>query len=328
MFNLKTMKRTMKIIPVILFPILLKSFSFFNDPGMDKQKFPLTYMIMISSREEEKQASVLIKSIRKFGGKFSDEPVVIVLSDTIRALGESLKGNAIEIVKLDMNEILRRFPFSDKVYACAQVEKLVEGKTDWLVWLNPDALMIAPPEEIVSDKNACASLRPVHIMNIGSGFTEPLTEYWKKIYLIAGVDSNKIWPVKSYVDSKNLKPYFNSGCMAFRPEFGILREWKKVYETMLLDKDIYRFYSSDNNGAYFFHQAVLSAVLIIKAGQKKINILPASYGYPLVLQNSDDFVNKKDSVSEMKIILCGNYNNLNLLIPEEPYNIWFKENLK
>lgn len=137
--------------------------------NQSKLKYPLMYMIMIASPEEEKLANGFIESIKKFGGSYSTAPVVIVLSDTAKTRSESLKGKVMALVELEMNETLRRFPFSDKVYACAQIEKIVEGKNDWLVWLNPDALMIAPPEEIVSDRNACASLRPVHIINIGSG---------------------------------------------------------------------------------------------------------------------------------------------------------------
>ena len=116
-------------------------------------KYPLTYMIMINSPEQEQQANVLIKSIYTFGGCKSPAPVVIVLADTLRTKGESLKGIVMEIVKLKMNESLRGFPFSDKVFACAQIEKIMENRTEWLVWLNPDALMVAPPLEIMTDRN-------------------------------------------------------------------------------------------------------------------------------------------------------------------------------
>jgi hypothetical protein len=60
----------------------------------------------------------------------SPVPVVIVLADTLRTKGESLKGIVMDIVKLKMNESLRGFPFSDKVYACAQVEKIMENLTE------------------------------------------------------------------------------------------------------------------------------------------------------------------------------------------------------
>jgi len=168
-----------------------------------QEKYPVTYMIMIDSPEQEQQANVLIKSINTFGRCNSPAPIVIVLADTIRTKGESLKGRIMEIVKLEMNESLRRFPFSDKVYACAQVEKIMENRAEWLVWLNPDALMVAPPIEIMTDKNAWASLRPVHIKNVGLSCTEPVTDYWKIIYQQSKVDTNSVWCVESFVD-KNI----------------------------------------------------------------------------------------------------------------------------
>jgi len=66
-----------------------------------QEKYPLTYMIMIDSPEQEQQANVLIKSINTFGGCNSMAPIVIVLADTIRTKGESLKGSVMEIVNLD-----------------------------------------------------------------------------------------------------------------------------------------------------------------------------------------------------------------------------------
>ncbi len=312
--------------------ILMINSSGIRAAGKDKDqsalKYPLMYMIMIATPEEEKLANGLIESIKEFGGSYSVEPVVVVLSDTAKTRGESLKGKVMALVELEMNETLRRFPFSDKVYACAQIEKMMESRTDWLVWLNPDALVVAPPSEILAGNDSWVSLRPVHIKNIGIDSSVPLNEFWKKIYRFAAVDTNSLWSVESYVDNKILSPYYNSGCMAFRPEKGILREWERVYESMLIDKDIYSFYSSDSYGAFFFHQAVLSAVVTAKAGKSRINILPPSYGYPLLLQNNDDFINKKNSVTELKVILCGSYDNLKWLRPEEPYNTWILKNIQ
>jgi hypothetical protein len=320
----------LSIIQAFILPIMSLN-SIFPDKGFDAE-FPgrekMTFLIMIDSQMQEKQALTLVKSIRKFGGEYSTSPVIIVLSDTSRTKGITLRNNADIILNLEMDEKLRNFPFSDKVYACALVEKLVTGKSDWLVWLNPDALVVAPPGEIVADQNAWASLRPVHIKNVGIGCTESIPEYWKKIYVQTNIDTNALWLIESFVDNKLLRPYFNSGCMAFRPEKEILTEWKRTYEALLHDERLYNYYSADQYGSFFFHQAVLSAVIISKAGKNQINILPPSYGYPLTLQSRDDFIRKIKSVEEMKIILCEDYKNLQYLSMGEQYYSWIEMNCR
>jgi len=285
-----------------------------------KENNALTYLIMINSEEQEHQAEFLISSIRRFGGIYSAMPVIVVNSDPARFTCSSLVNKANLIVNLEMPESLRVFPFADKVYACAQVEKMVAGKTDWLLWINPDGLMVAPPVEIFSDTGAWASLRPVHIQNVGIGQSQAIPEYWKKIYAMTDVDTNSLWLIESFVDNKQLKPYYNSGCMAFRPEKGILSQWKSAFETMLNNKAIYSTYSNDQYGSFFFHQAVLSAIIISKAGKERINILPPSYGYPLSLQNRQDFLQKMHYIDEMKVILCEDYQNLQYLIIGETYS--------
>jgi hypothetical protein len=314
----------------ILMQLILLTMSTFNilnctgDHGTGKEKETLIYLVMIDNPEQERQADILIRSIRTFGGVYAASPVFAVVSDPGNLQVNELQGKADTLIMLDMNEELRNFPFSDKVFACAQVEKLVAGKADWLVWLNPDALMVSSPVEILAGKEAWASLRPVHIKNIGIGCTEPVTEYWKKIFVHTGVDTNALWPVESYVDSKMLKPYFNSGCMAFRPEKGILSEWKLCYERMLSDSALYTYFQQDQNGAIFFHQAVLSAVIVSKAGKERINMLPPSYGYPLSQQYRDDFIRKMSSITDMKIVLCEQYRNLLQLTMDEPYSSWVR----
>lgn len=288
----------------------------------------ITYLIMVASPYQEYQASVLIKSIRDFGGDYGRSPILVILADTTQTRGKHLEGMADKIVVLNMNENLRSFPFSDKVYACAQAEQMLAKTCRWLVWLNPDGLMTSPIKEMFSNGTAWASLRPVHIQNVGNAFSDTISMYWKKIYTAVGIEPEMLWKITSYVDNIDLKPYYNSGCMAFDPSKGMLTKWKNVYEEMLSDSGNYNYYTSVSYNSFFFHQAVLSAVIIKNAGQKHLNILPPSYGYPLSQQKREDFVNKIHSLNDMKLVLCENYNYLQWLKIEEPLYSWLKNNIK
>lgn len=296
--------------------------------GPPQTKCPMIYMIMISSRAEESKASLLVKSIRAFGGVYNAASIVIVNANPAVTRGESLAGDALEIVDLQMDARLRSFPFSSKVYACAQVEEMVAHKTRWLVWLNPDALVVAPPAAIVAHDDAWACLRPVHLKNIGDLADAPISDYWQRIYGVAGLDPAKAWSVESYVDKKRIRGYFNSGCMAFDPARGILRAWKAAYERLLFDPVNFTFYTSDSAYAIFCHQAVLSAVVMAKAGPDKVNLLPPSFGYPLHLQGEEGFDRKADSLRQTVILLYQDRRDFDRIGTPEPYKSWLAANLR
>lgn len=318
--------KTILLVIVCSFMIMKANYSYSQQKKNSTSE--MTYVIMINSLEEEKRAEILINSIRAYGGNYSSMPVILVVSDSTQTQGSSLKGKVQEIITLKMNERFRQFPFSDKVYACAQVEEMVAGKTNWLVWINPDALMVAPPTAITANSNAWAALRPVHIQNIGDIAGAPISDYWKKIYEVAGLDTNKIWSVESYVDNKKLNGYFNSGCMAFNPSKGIFRTWKNDYEKLLLDSVNYAYYTSNPSYSFFCHQAVLSAVVMAKIDKEKINMLPPSFGYPLHLQQQENFNNKIRYFSEMVIVLEQNYLKANQIDIQEPFRSWIDANVK
>jgi hypothetical protein len=321
------LKKISKLFVFILVLLTAKSLSF-SQQKSDNSGCPMTFMIMISSPNEEKAAGFLIKSLRTYGGVYSSAPVILVISDSTKVQGKTLTNEVEKIINLKIDERLRQFPFTDKVYACAEVEQMVADKTDWLVWLNPDVLILAPPTAITADKDAWASLRPVHIQNVGCYADAPVPEYWKRIYKVTGLDTDKVWTVNSLVDNKKIRGYFNSGFMAFNPAKGILREWKNAYVKLLSDTANYSFYTSDQNFAIFCHQAVLSSVVMAKAGKQGVNILPASYGYPLGLQDQEGFINKIDSASNLVAVITGGYGNLKKIKISDSLKSWLETNIK
>lgn len=284
-------------------------------------------MIMIGSPREEKEAAVLIDSLRTFGGEFARMPVVVVLSDPSRADGRTLAEKVQETATLKMDEDLRQFPFADKVYACAQVEALVADKVDWLLWLNPDCLIVAPPSEIAASSEAWAALRPVHLQNIGAPAAGAVPEYWSRIYELVGLDPARAWTVESLVDHRKLRAYFNSGCMAFVPAKGILRAWRDNFERLLRDPASRAFYTSDRSYAIFCHQAVLSAVVAARVGRERTHLLPPSYGYPLQLQDQPGFTNRSNDLAELTIVITGGFDQLANIAMTEPFTSWVRANV-
>ena len=188
---------------------------------------------------------------------------------------------------------------------------------------SPAALGAVP-----ADPETWAALRPVHLQNVGAPPEAPIPEFWQRIYQAAGLDPANAWTVESFVDRRKVRAYFNSGCMAFAPQRGILRAWRDVYEQLLGDPANHAFYTASEANAIFCHQAVLSAVVAAKAGRERVNLLPPSYGYPLPLQDQPGFTNRMTSLSDMVIVIGGTADNLRNIEITEPYKRWIEINVR
>ncbi|RPJ85186.1 MAG: hypothetical protein EHM13_01865, partial [Acidobacteria bacterium] len=161
-----------------------------------------------------------------------------------------------------------------------------ENQAEWLVWLNPEMLVLAEPSELAGPLDAGAQLRPVHHRNVGSLAAEPIDEFWQGVYKVAGVDASQVWTVESFVDRQTIRAYYNSGFMAYRPSKGVFRAWKASFESLLADPALLARVCPDDQHKFFVHQAILSAVTVGRLKEDQIKILPPAYGYPLLLHRS------------------------------------------
>ena len=152
----------------------------------------LAFVLLVTSPIQEKQANILIKSIREFGGNYAGSPVYIFVSDTVNSPCRSLDGQNITLIPLDLNATLPQYPFLEKVLACAKAEDLLKGKTENLVWIDSDALVLNEPDEFCLGKDKKIAIRPVNLRNnVGLLADEPANIYWQKIYGCTGLKADK-----------------------------------------------------------------------------------------------------------------------------------------
>ena len=122
----------------------------------------LVFLIMVVTPAQQREAEILIDSVRSFGGEFRQAPVYVVLSNPSSAPCRNLQTKGVQLLALEMNEAHRPYPFADKVYACSQMERLLAQKTETIVWLNPDVLVLNPISEAALKPNHGAAVRPLH----------------------------------------------------------------------------------------------------------------------------------------------------------------------
>jgi len=242
----------------------------------------LVFVMLVNSPVQEKQAYILINSIRDFGGLYSDCPVYVFVSDTSGTPCYSLKSLNAILVPLDDADTLPDYPFLNKVLACARAEELLQGKSEIIVWMDVDALVLNEPSEFCLEKNKIIAIRPVNLRNnVGLPADSKADPYWKRIFDYTGLKTKKVPEVETLVDSQMVRMYLNSAVFSIRPEAGIFTEWKKLFLLLVYDRNFQKEACVTDNHRLFLHQSVLSAVVAAKAKKSQIQWFSQKAAYPL-----------------------------------------------
>jgi len=243
----------------------------------------VTYVL---SPDQEKKAEVLIKSLRAFGGDYGYVPVYVVLGDPHRLPCPRLQREGVHLVATDAPEIGRRFPLAVKAYAAAQIERLMDDRIDTLAWFDPETMVVGPLEDLDLGRRYDAAVKPVFkVNNVGLAAGTQPDAFWNPIYQATGLDPDKVPIVKTIVEDKPIKAYFNCEIFSVRPRAGIFGAWAARIEPFLTDTDYQRTGCPDFLHRLFLHQAVLSAVIIAKTQTPRRAELTDSCGYPLNLHH-------------------------------------------
>lgn len=238
------------------------------------------FVLMFRSAEGERQAHLVIESLRAFGGPLGDCPVWAFVLDPER-VSRALPGmQGVHCQPLAVEGECARYPFAAKVRACAQAEEMAGTAVRSLVWLNLDCLIVQPPFLLDLGSSFDAAFRPVHHRNVGSLAHELLDDYWRWIYRALGVNDMP-YTVESFLDSQVLRPYFNTHCFALNPAKGLCRTWWESFVRLASDEVFQAGPCHGELQQVFLHQAVLSTLAGQMLAWERIRLLPPEYNYPL-----------------------------------------------
>jgi hypothetical protein len=292
----------------------------------------LVFVMLVSSPAEEKQANILINSIRDFGGRYSDCPVYVFVSDTFNAPCRSIKALNVTFIPLDVSDTLPDYPFLHKVMACARAEELLLGKSETMVWMDVDALVLKEPDEFCLDKKKKIAIRPVNLRNnVGLPVNSPADPYWQKIYDYTGLKTVKVPAVETLVDTQMVRIYLNCAVFSIRPDQGILREWKRLFLLLVDDRDFQSKACITWNHKIFLHQAVLSAVISSRIKENQIQWFSQKAGYPLhhhcqlPHEKRVANLNQLESLVYEKLWYVPNW-VISVIRVDEPLRTWLQEN--
>jgi len=246
----------------------------------------LTFAFVAEPGDAENEAVLLVSSIRAFAGRFAHNAIwVLVPPNEAEQLSAATRQRL-----ADLDATLQPFaidptylsvPFGAKTLAAAAAEKAARGQAEVLVWMDRDSLVLTEPASLLLPAGKSLGYRPVDHTLIGSSWRGPVDRFWKFIYRRCDVTDDRLFPMKTGVDQQVIRPYFNAGMLAVRPERGLLQAWATEFKRLCCEEFFEEFYAQDRLYLIFMHQAVLAGVILETLRREHMAELPHQVNYPL-----------------------------------------------
>jgi hypothetical protein len=190
-----------------------------------------TFVLCIENNAIRAQALLLCESIREFGGRHRDAPILAVAprpglgiaidSETRRRL-DALD---VEYVEEPLNRICPAYGSANRVFAAAWAE--ARARTEWIVVLDSDAVFL---EELELPAEFDVAVRPVDTKgSTTEGPGDPFEAYWTLLAALQGVPLDCLPFVRTTDGGHCVRASYNGGLIVVRRSQGILRAWADLF---------------------------------------------------------------------------------------------------
>jgi hypothetical protein len=247
----------------------------------------LIFAFMLGTGKAEKDSLRLASSIRTFGGELCFNPILLISRKKEEELSEETRQKIFSLgarlISFDPQSIKTKAAFSSYVTAAAIAEGLAQGEASFLAWLATDTLILQPPTGLLLPPGKSLGACPVHLKLLGSGFNDPVDDYWELVYRHCQVDVANIFSMHTVVDEQLVRAYFNAGLLVVRPERGLLRAWQSRFEKLADLPEFQAYYAQNELYEIFIHQAILAGTILALLQPEQFQPLPFEMNYPLHL---------------------------------------------
>jgi len=275
-----------------------------GSPEVDEKQVRLLFTSTASpSKSSETNVLLLAESIRAFAGSLSKSPIWYLVPDYGGELSDiakdRLKALNVTLIPIKTNLEVLHFPFAAELLAAASVESMAQGKTELLVWLGANTVVLQEPKDFLLRDGKKLGYRPVHVALVGSRYHEPLDAFWTLIYHHCNVPESSVFLMNTHVEGTPIRPYFNAGLLVTRPEGRLLQTWSDKFFGIYQEPSFREFYNLDERYVVFMHQAVLAGVILSAFARSELQELPPTYNYPLHLYGEDVTEHRPSSLEEL-----------------------------
>ena len=249
------------------------------------KKYKIAFVFIVENGDLENKAILLGESLRRFFPYSDKVPIFAVRPRKGKEIHEStldkFKELGIVYVYKPVNIKWKNLPFANEAYGSALIEDRLKDDTEVLVYLDADIVLLKNPEKLYMPDNIKALVTPIDVfVSNAAKYNEKLPMSYKFAYELNKVDLKKLWPVFTKIDKVEIYPSFNSGFIAVRPEVGIFRKWREMFEVSVR-VGYFGIINPFSAQFFFTDQVFLSSVIVSMLGRSDIEILDDGYNFPL-----------------------------------------------
>jgi hypothetical protein len=187
-----------------------------------RQSLDIEYVIVAEKGYLERQAILLVESIRQLAGEAGRAAITVASPRASRrpsrACQRAVERLGAEYIPLTVNSPCEYYRTSLKLGTMQLLEKR-PGPAK-LVMLDTDTLFLAAPDFSLPER--AVALRPVDHKGIStSGSGDRFDEYWRRLCTLCGVSYEDIPWIESAVDGQRIKANHNGGLIAANRNDGL-----------------------------------------------------------------------------------------------------------
>lgn len=188
----------------------------------------VSFLFCVEANRLAPQALVLAESLRTFGGRYRDAPILAVSPRPHLALDRSarerLEALGVTYVAEPLNETASAYGTINRIVAGAWAERT--SASPYLVVLDTDMVWVGEP----SFARAGAGVRPVDLKgSASSGADDPLDGYWSRMGSFGGIDLERLPRLRTTIDRAWIRASYNGGFAVVRRDLGILERTREVF---------------------------------------------------------------------------------------------------
>lgn len=199
-----------------------------EDATLRLDESEIAFLICVEANRLEPQARLLCESIRTFGGRYRDAPILAVSPRPHLTLGPEararLEALGVTYTVEPLNETGSPYGAINRIVAGAWAE--ASSTRPYLVLLDTDTLFVGEPGFVRADVGA----RPVDVKGAASsGAGDPQEAYWARICELGGIEPSRLPRITTTIDEIPIRASYNGGFTVVRRDLGILRRTSEIF---------------------------------------------------------------------------------------------------
>lgn len=188
-----------------------------------------SFVLCIENNAIKDQALLLCESIRRFGGKFRDSPILAFSPrpglGVDRETAAKLHDMNVAYVDEPLNSLCPEYGSANRVFSAAWAESNTD--TDFIVVLDSDTVFLDEPELPLQGDLA---VRPVDTKGSATrGRGDVFDEYWSSLAGLHGTSLDQLPFLETTIDGQRIRASYNGGFIIARRKRQLLSRWANLF---------------------------------------------------------------------------------------------------